>query len=278
MLHISPIPALSDNYFWLLTEHPLLSPTSLQPVPAPQTAYIIDPGDGEAVLQVLQRYNLTLVGIFITHRHYDHVDGIRFLVEEYSTAHAPIPVYGPTTEAIPQITHPVFEGDTITLFEKHALTVMETPGHTEEHLVYYSETANNTPILFCGDTLFAAGCGRLMGGNAEQLHQSLQRLAALPDNTQVHCAHEYTLANLHFAQAVEPNNSILDQRIADTIKDRENDKPTVPFELLQEKQSNPFLRVSESTVQAAVKQHWDKNHVLSEVDTFTLLRRWKDNF
>jgi hydroxyacylglutathione hydrolase len=282
MLHIIPIPAFTDNYFWLLTEQSIESTgTSKQPytpVKTPQSAYIIDPGDGEVVLRVLRQHNLTLAGILITHRHYDHIDGIRFLVEKCSPANAPIPVYGPKSTAIPQITHPVFEGDTITLFDKYALTVMATPGHTEEHIVYYSETANNTPLLFCGDTLFSGGCGRIMGGSAEQLHHSLQRLAALPDNTQVHCAHEYTLANLHFAQAVEPSNRLLDQRIAETLQDRANNQPTVPFELLQEKRSNPFLRVTVPTVQSAVKQHWGETDTLSEIDTFTLLRRWKDNF
>jgi hydroxyacylglutathione hydrolase len=153
---------------------------------------------------------------------------------------------------------------------------METPGHTEEHIVYYAETANTTPILFCGDTLFAAGCGSIMGGRAEQLHHSLQRLAALPDNTQVYCAHEYTLSNLQFAQAVEPSNTLIDERIATTIHTRKNNKPTVPFELRQEKQSNPFLRVAVPTVQSSVKHHWKKTDTLSEVDIFTLLRRWKD--
>ena len=303
MLHICSIPALSDNYFWLLTEHPLTKhsletdrssesgQTAIQEnthqgtqqraqqkiqQPSPQDAYIIDPGDGEAVLHVLQQYHLRLVGILITHRHYDHVDGIRFLIDQCATATNPIPIYGPKTPAIPQVTHPVYEGDVVSLFGRDGLTVMETPGHTEEHIVYYSNTSNDVPILFCGDTLFASGCGRLMGGSAEQLHNSLQRLAALPDNTQVHCAHEYTLSNLHFAQTVEPNNPNLDQRIAETIACRSQNKPTIPFELRQEKQNNPFLRVAEPEIQDAVKQYWKKNTALSNAETFALLRQWKD--
>lgn len=274
MLHITAIPAFKDNYFWLLTEQPLASGT-------PQPAYIIDPGDGEAVHNVLTQHSLSLAGILITHRHPDHTGGIRFLTERYQTPPSNgVPVYGPDSEAIPQITEYVYESDIVTLFDRYTLEVLETPGHTPEHIVYFSRNIQTAPVLFCGDTLFAAGCGRLLGGTAQQLYQSLQRLATLPDNTQVYCAHEYTLANLDFAQTVEPENMTIHQRLVNATATRANDQATIPFMLSEERNTNPFLRVHTDAVRHAVNTYWKIPTPATQTpaDIFAKLRRWKDNY
>jgi len=289
MLHITAIPAFDDNYFWLLTERPVTTGEE------PQYAYIVDPGDGAAVQRVLQAHQLILSGILITHRHHDHIGGVNFLCEQHSQglfyksadntstnadiiSVSALPVYGPSSDAIQQVTHAVYEGDSISLFDKYSFSVLETPGHTPEHIVYFSEAAQDNPVLFCGDTLFAAGCGRLLGGSAEQLHQSLQRLANLPDNTQVYCAHEYTLANLRFAQAVEPHNLAVKKRIQSAQRLRNRGQATVPFELKGEHDSNPFLRTHSPDVKTSVQQHCRVDESVSDSETFTQLRRWKDSF
>jgi hydroxyacylglutathione hydrolase len=287
MLHITAIPAFDDNYLWLITEQPLAhnkESTNRESTNKEfQGAYVVDPGDGQVVQHMLQAQQLTLNGIFITHRHHDHIDGIAFLCEQHQKGASlkdtpPLSVYGPLSDAIPQITYPVYEGDSITLFDQYTFTVLETPGHTTEHIVYFLEDAQNDPLLFCGDTLFAAGCGRLSGGTAEQLHNSLRRLATLPHNTQVYCAHEYTLANLQFAQAVEPNNRAIEQRIQSAQHRRSRQQATVPFMLKEEINGNPFLRTHLPDVKAAVQQHCQIKEAMSDSQTFSQLRRWKDHF
>jgi hydroxyacylglutathione hydrolase len=266
MLHISPIPALDDNYFWLLSNDD--SPM----------AYVIDPGDGQAVQQVLTDRQLTLAAIFVTHRHYDHVDGIKYLIQQYQTASQRIPVYGPDSQAIPHVTDPVYHGDHIPLYDnQYHFSVIATPGHTTEHISYFSQHLQTPPVLFCGDTLFAAGCGRLSGGTAIQLHNSLTLLSDLPDATQIYCAHEYTLANLAFAQAVEPHNTSITQRIVRETQKRAQSIPTIPSNILLEKQTNPFMRTHKSTVKTAVEARWDTPYH-TEDQVFTHLRLWKDNF
>lgn len=266
MLNITPIPALNDNYFWLISR----SDSSL--------AYVVDPGDGQIVQQVLQEKQLQLAAIFVTHRHYDHVDGIPFLLQHYQTALQIIPVYGPDSTAIPLVTHPVSNNERISLYDKsHHLTVIATPGHTTEHISYFSNDMQDTPTLFCGDTLFAAGCGRISGGTATQLYNSLSTLAKLPNDTQVYCAHEYTLANLAFAKTVEPNNTHITHRITRETDTRKHNKPTIPTTMLLEKQTNPFLRTAEDTIKNAVEHHWSTTYT-TENSVFTDLRRWKDNF
>ncbi|MGS2717522.1 hydroxyacylglutathione hydrolase [Eionea flava] len=275
MLHITAIPAFSDNYFWLLTQQPLVEHQ-------PQTAYVIDPGDGEAVDRILSQYQLNLAGILVTHRHPDHTGGINFLTSRYKTsASSPLPVYGPDSRSIPQITHRRHENDIVTLFDNYPLHVMATPGHTPEHIVYYSETIQEVPVLFCGDTLFAGGCGRLLGGTAAQLHHSLRRLAALPDNTRVYCAHEYTLANLAFAQAVEPDNIAIRQRLSAIQKLRADNQSSIPFTLSEEYQTNPFLRVHTDSVKKAITDYWQTiagDETLNSAEFFAVLRKWKDQF
>lgn len=266
MLTIKPIPAFNDNYLWLIhqTESPF--------------AYIIDPGDDDVVQKSLEEKGLTLAGILITHKHYDHVDGIEHLVNHYQTADHAIPVYGPESSTIPQVTHICKDNDSIPLYNNaFSLSVLETPGHTPEHISYYSADAFAQPTLFCGDTLFAAGCGRLSGGTAQQLYTSLSLIQTLPDNTEIYCAHEYTLANLRFAKVVEPNNADIDQRIAHENKQRQQNIPTIPSLLSIEKATNPFLRTEQDSVRSAVSQHWGRNYQ-SESEVFAELRLWKDNF
>lgn len=264
MLQISAIPAFNDNYHWLITDDLY-----------PGKAYVVDPGDGEAVKEQLIARQLTLLGILITHRHWDHVDGIPTLLH-YHNSRTSLPVYGPKADTIPAVTHPVYEQDCVRLFDQYPFTVMETPGHTVEHIVYYHES-NTTPILFCGDTLFGAGCGRRNDGTVKQFINSLERIANLPENTQVYCAHEYTLDNLRFAQAVEPANPDINQRIAIETSKRHQRIPTIPFSLGGEKQTNPFLRIHKQTIIESVKQYWG-TIANTRDNIFDGLRRWKDVF
>jgi hydroxyacylglutathione hydrolase len=264
-LHITAIPAFNDNYLWLITH------------PHQAQAYIVDPGDGVVVEHVLRQQQLTLAGILITHQHHDHTQGIAHLMARYHTEEHPVPIYGPASDAIPQITHQVKQQDCIRLFNDYSISVLETPGHTPEHLSYFALDGFASPVLFCGDTLFAAGCGRLLGGTAEQLYNSLCTFQDLPDNTAIYCAHEYTLANLAFAQAVEPNNLAIKKRIAEEATQRQQDIPTIPSLLATEKATNPFLRVHVPHVQAAVAAHWDQRDTCDRT-VFAGLRRWKDKF
>lgn len=261
MIAITPIPAFNDNYHWLIT----YKDSSL--------AYIVDPGDGEVVHRVLQEKGLQLAGIFVTHHHYDHVDGIPYLLSCYQHD---VPVYGPNSQRTPQVTHPVLQDDSITLFDRYPMKVIATPGHTQEHISYFCPSTPS-PLLFSGDTLFAGGCGRLSGGSAEQLHHSLQLLSQLPDNTLVYCAHEYTLSNLSFALAVEPKNTALKARIVEESYKREQKTPTLPTSIMLEKQTNPFLRVHENGVKTAVLDHWSSQYS-NDAAIFADLRRWKDQF
>ena len=212
MITISPIAVFTDNYIWLLHN-------------SAGQAVIVDPGTAEPVIEHLTRLHLTLTAILVTHHHWDHIDGIPELLKHYD-----VPVYGPDSSRIPHITHTVAEGDVITLFSDWAVDVIEVPGHTRDHIAYlYQQGAQ--PLLFCGDTLFAAGCGRLFDGSHEQLFQSLQRLNRLPKNTLIYCTHEYTLSNLRFAQTVEPNNVAIAARIAVEEDKRAHQQATLPTHL-----------------------------------------------
>ena len=260
MFIIHPIPAFQDNYFWLIVDHNL------------KQAVVVDPGDAKPVLDYCQEHQLTLSAILVTHHHWDHIDGIKDLLKWFS-----IPVYGPLSDRIPQVTNPLREGDHIQLLDKTLdFTVLEVPGHTQEHIAYYGDI-DSKPSLFCGDTLFAGGCGRLLGGTHEQLRQSLDRLSTLPNNTIVYCTHEYTLANLAFAQAVEPNNTRLTERLQIEQQKREKNLPTLPTTIELEKQTNPFLRFTQTGIKAAINHHWQQQWQSPE-ELFAGLRRWKDNF
>lgn len=253
MIQIHAIPAFADNYIWLIEF-------------GEQQAAVIDPGDGQLVLEALQQRGLSLAAILITHHHWDHVGGIETLLNQHK-----VPVYGPHLDDIPGLSHPCHNGDQVQLGELQ-LEVMEVPGHTRGHLAYYGHQS-----LFCGDTLFAAGCGRLMGGSVEQMHASLKRIAALSPETMIYCAHEYTLANLRFAQAVEPGNPAVNQRLANEQRRRDQGLATVPSPLALELETNPFLRCHDAGIVQAAEQ-FAGHKIDQESDVFGTLRFWKDGF
>ena len=248
-----PIPAFEDNYLWLLHGDG-------------NEAVVVDPGDARPVLGTLDERSLALGAILVTHHHADHVGGILPLLERY-----PVPVYGPARESIPGITIPLGEGDQVSLCGMR-LEVLEVPGHTAGHIAYRGEG-----LLFCGDTLFSGGCGRLFEGTPEQMHQSLQRLAALDPATLVCCAHEYTEANLRFALAVEPDNPALQQRYREVGQLRSEGLPSLPSTIAIELQTNPFLRTHVPAVRSAAENHAGRR-LTDEVEVFAVLRAWKDRF
>jgi hydroxyacylglutathione hydrolase len=256
MLTIQAVPAFNDNYIWFIQE------------PDSRKLLIVDPGDAKPVIEAIEQQQLRPVAVLITHHHCDHVGGVKELVNYYN-----IPVYGPKYEAIQSLTYPLTACDALKINSAFpSLTVLDVPGHTSGHIAFLIDGN-----LFCGDTLFAAGCGRLLGGTAKQLHHSLQLIARLPEQTKIFCAHEYTQANLRFAAIVEPNNKAIRQRIVDTDTLVKNGKPSVPSLLTLELKTNPFLRCQQpEVIQAAQQYSRQKLHNSDAV--FTTLRAWKDQF
>jgi len=255
MLRITPIPAFDDNYIWLLRRA------------GGRIAAVVDPGDEDPVLETLACEGLTLGVILITHRHGDHTGGIQGLKAEFPE----VEVLGPATERIPGRTASVAEGDQVNLPDIGIrLEVLDVPGHTRGHIAYYGEGA-----LFCGDTLFAAGCGRVFDGTAVQLSASLARLSRLPSETLVYCAHEYTQANLGFAEWVEPDNQAVQERLRQTRALRAQGRPTVPSTLALELQTNPFLRVGRPEVRRAAEAYAGRA-LVGDAETFAVVRSWKD--
>ncbi len=252
-LRIDPIPAFTDNYIWVMQQG--------------DAALVVDPGDAEPVLRVLRERNLRLEAIVVTHHHADHVGGVETLVRAFGT-----PVYGPSNSPYHGIDRHLRGGDRVTLLG-HEFSVLAVPGHTLDHIACWCPALG---ILFCGDTLFACGCGRLFEGTAAQMHASLSALARLPDATLVYCAHEYTLGNLRFARAVEPANIALQHRQENCQLQRKRGEPTVPSTLGEEKATNPFLRCAEPQVRAAVQPRLAPG--ADAVAVFGALRSWKDSF
>jgi hydroxyacylglutathione hydrolase len=253
MFDVIRIPAFKDNYIWLLRKG--------------ASAVVVDPGDARPVLEVLQRESLTLDSILVTHHHADHQGGVEELLQHY-----PAKVFGPATESITALTHALRGGEKIALESLGVeFQVLAVPGHTRGHLAYYCPD-----VLFCGDTLFAGGCGRLFEGSPAQMFASLTRLMAFPGDTAVYCAHEYTEANLRFALSVEPGNRCLRQRVNEVAVARAKGWATVPSTLELEKATNPFLRCAEAEVVAAAQALDPLVH--EPVDVFSVLREWKNNF
>ncbi len=256
MLTIHAVPAFNDNYIWLI-----------QAANSPKVL-IIDPGDAEPVFDAIAQYQLEPLAILITHGCHDHIDGITSIIEQYQ-----IPVYGSKIEGIPHLSHAVTASESLLIDDEFpAVTILDLPGHTRGHIAFLIEDA-----LFCGDTLFGAGCGRLHSGTVKQLYNSLQKIAQLPDTTKIYCAHEYTQANLHFAAAVEPNNLAIQQRIKDTAQLRKKEMPSLPSDLALERATNPFLRCDQADVIASAQRSAGKP-LHNPVDVFTALRSWKDKF
>ncbi|MCB1917821.1 MAG: hydroxyacylglutathione hydrolase [Rhodocyclaceae bacterium] len=248
-MEIIPLPAFSDNYLWLIHDG--------------RHAVVVDPGDDGPVARALAERGLELAAILVTHHHADHTGGIGAL------ARPGLPVYGPAAERIAGVTHPLDDGDRVMIDAPTlALEVMAVPGHTLGHIAYYGNGA-----LFCGDTLFNAGCGRLFEGTAAQMHGSLGRLSALPGETRVYCAHEYTLANLAFACAAEPDNPERDRYHAHCRALRDQGQPTLPTDLATQRAVNPFLRCASASVRAALAMATE-----SDEQVFAGLRAWKDRF
>lgn len=258
MLSVTPIPAFNDNYIWMIR------------LEGTDRVMVVDPGDASPVLEILRDQHLSLEGILITHHHGDHVGGLGKLLQ-----HTNVPVYGPHNPAIREITQRLHEGEQIEVFGE-TFKVLEVPGHTLDHIAYISESLQQ-PLLFCGDTLFAGGCGRLFEGTAEQMHGSLNKLANLPADTAIFPAHEYTLANLKFAMAVENSNRALHDYQAWCEKQREAGLPTVPSTIANERAINPFLRSDVADVCDSVSQHCGQA-LDNPVSVFRETRAWKDHF
>ncbi|MES2191134.1 MAG: hydroxyacylglutathione hydrolase [Pseudomonadota bacterium] len=283
-MKLIPVPAFADNYLWMLHDG--------------QRALVVDPGDAAPVLRLLKEQALQLESILVTHHHADHTGGVDELREATGAK-----VYGPATEKIPAPYEHLREGDSITAMGLD-FKIIDVPGHTSGHIAYYCKAPtlvasrttlppegagpasggpspdrtaiNGRPLLFCGDTLFSGGCGRLFEGTPAQMLASLDKLAALPANTCVCCTHEYTLGNLRFALAVEPGNAELAAYNSACVKLREAGQPTLPTSIAQELLINPFLRTRQAPVQTAAR-HFDAS-AHDDISVFAAIRQWKNQF
>ena len=256
MYKLIAIPAFTDNYLWLLHEG--------------SNALVVDPGDADAVLHVLREHNLQLKQILVTHHHADHTGGVAALREACGAV-----VYGPATERIPKPFLPLAGGDKVKALQLE-FTVIDVPGHTAGHIAFYTPDMNGKPLLFCGDTLFSGGCGRLFEGTPAQMLASLDKLAALPGNTVVCCTHEYTLSNLRFAVAVDPANAALAEYQARCIDLRERSQPTLPTSIAQELLINPFLRTRQCALVSSAKRFDAAAH--DDTSVFAAIRQLKNDF
>ena len=260
---ITPIRAFSDNYIWAITNE--------------QVATLVDPGDADVCIAFLEQNKLTLKSILITHHHSDHTGGINKLVDYCQQKQWSLTIFGPANENIPHCDVKLKENDTVAIDELNInFKVIDLPGHTAGHIAYFAND-HLSPILFCGDTLFSGGCGRLFEGSPEQMLNSLTKLADLPEYSRVYCTHEYTQANLAFALTVEPNNQELINYNNKVTELRAQGHSTIPSSIQLEKQINPFLRCHKQSIQASAQQ-FATDTSATQLDTFRTIRRWKDQF
>jgi hydroxyacylglutathione hydrolase len=257
MMRLIPLPAFQDNYLWFLHDG--------------RRALVVDPGDAQPVLEALQRESVELEAILVTHHHPDHIGGLDQLRDATGAK-----VYGPAHEKIPEPLVRLVEGDRITALGLE-FRVIDVPGHTAGHIAFFCENIDGRPLVFCGDTLFSGGCGRLFEGTPAQMAESLEKLASLPSGTRVCCTHEYTLGNLKFALAVEPGNLQLVHYNKRCEELRAQGLPTLPSSIEVEKQVNPFLRTRVPAVAQAARRH-DAATGPDEVSVFATLRQWKNGF
>jgi hydroxyacylglutathione hydrolase len=257
-MRLLALPAFEDNYIWAVVDDE-------------GDALIVDPGDAAPVLAAAGN-GLWPAAVLLTHHHHDHCGGVEALRQRWPT----LPVFAPEDARIPLATERVGDGAEIAL-KSWRFSVLAVPGHTRSHIAFLGGGRDGLPHLFCGDTLFSLGCGRMFEGTASQMLASLDRLAALPGQTVMCCGHEYTLANAAFAQAVEPANDARRRRTEEAQTMRNAGRPTVPSTMAQEVATNPFLRVDTPAVGEAVAHRLGRP-AQDRVETFAELRRWKDQF
>lgn len=254
MVRVDYVSAFTDNYIWIVTGED-----------DPGAALVVDPGEAEPTSRWLSQHQANIQAILLTHHHFDHTAAAVELAQAYQA-----PVYGPATENIKGVDHPLIGGEQPKLDGFPQIDVIDAAGHTKGHIAYSVDGC-----LFAGDALFAGGCGRLFEGNAEQMHASLQRLAALPAHTRLYSGHEYTVKNLEFAHRVEPNNQHIAERLAQMRRLRAEQQPSLPSTLNEERMSNPFLRTNEASVVESA-EHWAGHKLATETEVFAALRSWKD--
>jgi hydroxyacylglutathione hydrolase len=257
MVRIHAVPAFQDNYLWVLESH--------------GRAAVVDPGDAAPVQRYLEEKGLQLDAILATHHHADHIGGVPELVRRWKC-----PVFGPAHDGVTGLTRALVEGEGLVVPGIDlGVKVLDVPGHTAGHIAYVH--GGEEPVVFCGDTLFACGCGRLFEGTPAQMSDSLGKLARLPAATRVYCAHEYTMSNIRFAEAVEPGNAKLAERKARDAARRARGEPTVPSTIGEERATNPFLRCAEPEVKASAERHAGRK-LETPVDVFAEIREWKNRF
>lgn len=264
-LHIDAVPILKTNYVWIIRHADY------------EGAYLLDPGDAAPLKRYLTKNAFPLKQIIMTHSHWDHIDGLDEMLQWQK-----VDVIGPECSAIPQVTIPVEEGCRFLLWDTVEVQVIHTPGHLPEHLCYFLPNGNQ-PVVFSGDIIFSAGCGRIFNGTHEELFNSIQRLNALPSHTQVCCSHDYIMDNMEFAKHVEPDNPYYQERIKSVILRKKMGKAAIPTSIQAERLINPFLRCGEKSIkQNAARFSRESNHPVgiptNDLEVFTVLRDWKNQF